>query len=102
MQDLLNELAEADKYGWQLVRGYACYLPSPEEIRDRCNEIQTDWSDDERYKRRTSMPYQVGMKVNPNRGIHSPSSSFYVRSLKTSAVDDRYAPKISHFGGMDR
>jgi hypothetical protein len=34
------------------------YLPTPEEIRQACDEIQSGWDDDERQSRRESMPWQ--------------------------------------------
>jgi hypothetical protein len=61
VRDVLNDLAESQQFGWQMVRGFVCYLPSPEEIRHRCEAIQVNWSNEERYKRRTAMPYQVGV-----------------------------------------
>lgn len=55
------------------------YLPTPEEIREKCLEFQRGWSDEEREKRR------VGAKVQEYEMPIISESSFRVSSFSDDA-----------------
>jgi hypothetical protein len=56
-RSLLINALEPTEFGWQRVGDMNTYLPSPEQIREQCEEIQTRWSKRERARRRAAMPY---------------------------------------------
>jgi hypothetical protein len=56
-RSLLINAQEPTEFGWQRVGEMNTYLPSPEQIREECEEIQTRWSKRERDRRRGAMPY---------------------------------------------
>lgn len=60
MEIELIDLRPGGKYG-------AVPDPTPEEIRQRCAEIQREWSPEEEYRRRAHRP-ETGWRVPEVRG----------------------------------
>ena len=71
MRESLIDVAEPDEFGWQRVRGFICYLPSPEEIRQGCEAIHCHWSNEERSKRRARMPDEARVATRDRNRVET-------------------------------